>query len=281
MKILLTNDDGIAAPGIWVAARALAKLGHITIVAPADNHSGYGAALPPARRISYFPYHHPNGHPENVVAYGAVATPATCVHIALGGALGGPFDLVVSGINHGANLGQDVFYSGTVGAALTAHLLGLPAIAVSLAAASDETAHWETAAWALGEAIRLQRASASGALGAAPDSPPPLFNINVPNRPLPRLAGTLVTVPAIISCLTRYRFCADPHAGNIIVSPSQDHQRTPEPGTDAWAVERGYVAITPLRAFPDVLDVVPVGFSPTCFALPLSSPVRTEPVSVD
>ncbi len=84
MKILLTNDDGIAAPGIWVAARALAKLGHITIVAPADNHSGYGAALPPARRISYFPYHHPNGHPENVVAYGAVATPATCVHIALG-----------------------------------------------------------------------------------------------------------------------------------------------------------------------------------------------------
>jgi 5'-nucleotidase len=281
MKILLTNDDGIAAPGIWAAARALAKLGHVTIVAPADNHSGYGAALPPARRISYFPYHHPNGHLENVVAYGAVATPATCVHIGLGGALGGPFDLVVSGINHGANLGRDVFYSGTVGAALTAHLLGLPAIAISLAIGPDETAHWETAAWALGEAIRLQRASASGALGAGPDLPPPLFNVNVPNRPLPRLAGTLVAVPASISCLTRYRFCVDPLAGDIVVSPSQDNQPTPEPGTDAWAVERGYVAITALRAFPHILDVVPVGFYPLYFTLPVLSPTRAEPVSVD
>ncbi|MBO9370889.1 MAG: 5'/3'-nucleotidase SurE [Chloroflexi bacterium] len=280
MKILLTNDDGIAAPGLWAAARALVKLGQVTIVAPAVNHSGYGAALSPTRRVSCFPYRHPDGHPENVAAYGVVATPATCVHVGLGGALGGPFDLVVSGINHGANLGRDVFYSGTVGAALTAHLLGVPAIAISLAVGPGEMAHWETAAWALGETVRLWQATASGALSAG-SSPPTLFNINVPNRPLSHLADILVTMPASTSCLTRYRFHVDPQAGDIVVSPSQDDPPAPEPGTDAWAVEMGYVSITPLRAFPNILDVVPGDFSPKYLRLSLPSPVEVEHVFVD
>jgi len=281
MKILLTNDDGIAAPGIWAAARALVHLGHVTIVAPAVNHSGYGAALPPARRLFCFPYRHPDDHPENVVAYGVVATPATCIHVGLGGALGGPFDLVVSGINHGANLGRDVFYSGTVGAALTAHLLGVPAIAISLAVGPGEVAHWETATWALGEAVRLWRANAFGGSSAGPDPTPSLFNINVPNRPLSHLADILVTVPAMTSCLTRYRFHVDPQVGDIVVSPIRNDPPAPEPGTDAWAVEMGSVSITPLWAFPDILDVVPGEFSPTYLRLPLPSRVGAEHVFVE
>ena len=281
MKILLTNDDGIAAPGIWAAARALVNLGHVTIVAPAVNHSGFGAALPPARRVSYFPYRHPDSHPENVVAYGVVATPATCVRVGLGGALGGPFDLVVSGINHGANLGRDVFYSGTVGAALTAHLMGVPAIAISLAVGPGETAHWETAAWVLGQAVHLWQAPHSGALSTGPDPTPVLLNVNVPNRPLSHLADILVTVPASTSCLTRYCFRAAPQAGDIVVSPIQDNPPAPEPGTDAWAVEKGFVSITPLRAFPDIPDVVPGKFSPTYLKLPLPSRVGAEHVFVE
>ena len=151
MNILLTNDDGIAAPGIWAAARAVAHLGRVTIVAPATNYSGYGAALPPpTRSLSYFPYRNPEGQPPGVTAYGLMATPATCAQVGLSGVFGGgPFDLLVSGINLGSNLGRDIFYSGTVGAALTAHLLGIPAIAVSLDASSTGMAHWSAAAWAL------------------------------------------------------------------------------------------------------------------------------------
>ena len=164
MNILLTNDDGIAAPGIWAAAKVLARLGEVTIVAPEHNCSGYGAALPPARSISCFPYHHSEGHPDGVTAYGMAGTPATCAHAGLSGVLGGgPFDLVVSGINHGANLGRDVFYSGTVGAALTAHLLGVPAIAISLAAGPAGVAHWATAARALHQAVDLWQANAESA----------------------------------------------------------------------------------------------------------------------
>lgn len=143
--------------------RALAVLGHVTIVAPASNYSGYGAALPPAQSLSCSPYRHPENYPDRVQAYILAATPTTCAHVGLSGALGGgPFDLCVSSINLGANLGRDVFYSGTVGAALTAHLLGVPAIAISLDVGLAEVAHWEAAAWALIEAVRLWQADVSG-----------------------------------------------------------------------------------------------------------------------
>jgi hypothetical protein len=92
------------------------------------------------------------------------------------------------------------------------------------------------------------------------------------------LADILVTVPARTSCLTRYRFHVDPQAGDIVISPNQDDPPAPEPGTDAWAIEMGYVAITPLRAFPDILDVVPGEFSPAYLRLPLPSPVGAEHV---
>ena len=265
MNILLTNDDGVAAPGIWAAARTLACFGQVTIVAPANNYSGYGAALPPARSFSYFPYHHGEDHPENVMAYGLAGTPASCAHAGLSGALGGgPFDLVVSGINHGTNLGRDVFYSGTVGAALTAHLLGVPAIAISLDAGPAGVAHWDAARWALGEVVcRWQH---------NPDPIPVVFNVNVPNLPVSHLEGTLITSSANASCLTKYCFSPDPHAANTLnVIANDDGKLAPEPWTDAWAVELGYIAITPFRAIPDLLCVIPWSAPSEAVALPMVS----------
>jgi len=85
MNILLTNDDGITAPGIWAAARTLAAFGQVTVVAPAGNYSGYGAALPPNRSISFFNYHRAVEHPANVTAFGLSGTPAGCVQVGLSG----------------------------------------------------------------------------------------------------------------------------------------------------------------------------------------------------
>ena len=264
MNILLTNDDGIAAPGIWAAARTLAGMGKVTMVAPATNYSGYGAALPPTRSFSYFPYRRPDGHPDNVTAYSLAGTPASCAHVGLSGVMGGgPFDLVVSGINLGSNLGRDVFYSGTVGAALTAHLLGVPAIAISLDAGPAGIAHWNAAAWALDEVVRLWREN--------PEPAPVVFNVNVPNLPVANLEGTLITSPTNASCLTKYRFSPDPHNEKTLAVIHQADASVPEPWTDAWAVELGYVAITPFRAVPDLLCVIPWVSSSEAVALPLLS----------
>lgn len=271
MNILLTNDDGIAAPGIWTAAQVLASFGYVTVIAPATNYSGYGAALPPARSVSYFPYHNGKEHPAGVTAYGLAGTPASCAHVGLSGALGGgPFDLLVSGINLGANLGRDVFYSGTVGAALTAHLLGVPAIAISLDVGLAGVAHWNSAAWALGEVVRLWQDNAAPALATSPEPTPVVFNVNVPNLPVSALEGTLITSPANESCLTKYRFTSHPHIENALaVIHHDDENDAPEPWSDAWAVELGYVSITPFRAVPDLLCVIPWTAPSEAFALPL------------
>jgi len=263
MNFLLTNDDGISAPGIWMAARALARLGSVTVVAPESNYSGYGAALPPVRTVTYFPYRSSQGYPANVTAFGVRGTPAACAAIGLSGVFGGgPFDLLVSGINHGLNLGRDVFYSGTVGAALTAHLLGVPAIAISLDAGPAGVLHWDAAAWALDEVVRLWQTN--------PEPMPVVFNVNVPNLPVSRLAGTLITSPVADSCLTKYHFTPDPHAENVLaVIRRGEGDVAPEPWTDAWAIELGYVAITPLRLFPDLLCVVPWVAPTEAVALPM------------
>ncbi len=266
MHVLLTNDDGIAAPGIWEAARVLADFGRVTVVAPASNYSGYGAALPPLRSLSYYPYPWAAGHPAKGAAFSVAGTPATCVHAALRGAFGGPFDLVVSGINKGANVGGDVFYSGTVGAALTAHLLGLPAIAISLDAGPAWFAHWDTAAWALDQVMQIW-------LDSPTDT---ILNVNVPNVPTGSLAGTVVAQElSDLSCLTKYHFDPDPHLANTLTVTRNDADGAePAPWTDVWALARGYVSITTLRAVPGLVRVAPRITPPETITLPrLSLPL--------
>ena len=251
MKILLTNDDGVRAPGIWAAARTLAEIGSVTIVAPAQNYSGFGAALPATKSIDYFPYRDEAlGHClANVTAFGVSVTPAACAQVGLSGVFGGPFDLLVSGINLGSNMGRDVFYSGTVGAALTAQFLGIPAIAMSLDAEAVESAHWETAQWALREAIAMWKAQR--------DSSFSVLNVNVPNLPLAQVSGLQTTSFSSHSFLANYRFESDLGQPGKLTAISQRNSQTekPERFSDAWAVARGYVSVTPMRPFPELLAV--------------------------
>jgi 5'-nucleotidase len=262
MNFLLTNDDGIAAPGLWTAARVLADIGSVLIVAPATNYSGYGAALPPARSLSCVSYHRHSEQLPNVTAFALSATPATCVQVGLSNALSRqPIDMVVSGVNDTANLGRDVLYSGTVGAALTAHILGVPALAMSLDFGQTGVAHWDTAAWAVREVIATWR-----------DRPEPLLlNVNVPNLPLAMLQGVVQTSLNNATCLTQCEFRADPHVEDrlTVVRRSDVRDRATEPWTDAWAVAHGYLSITPLRLFPDLLCMVPWGEAMMAPSMPM------------
>ena len=145
---------------------------------------------------------------------------------------------------------------------MTAHLLGIPAIAISLDAGPAGVAHWDAARWALGEVVRPWQQN--------PEPTPVVFNVNVPNLPTSHLEGTLVTSPANTSCLTKYRFSPDPHAANTLnVIAHDDGKLAPEPWTDAWAVELGYIAITPFRAVPDLLCVIPWTAPSEAVALPM------------
>jgi 5'-nucleotidase len=230
MKILLSNDDGCEAEGLGCLAHALAELGKVTIVAPDRNRSGASNSLT---------LHSPlRAHRHGEHIYCVDGTPTDCVHLAITGLLNEEPDIVVSGINAGPNLGDDVLYSGTVAAAMEGRFLGLPAIAVSLA--SDRPEHYETA----GEvARRLVTMLARGTL--PPDT---ILNVNVPDCPASAVNGM---------CATRlgHRHRAEP-----IVRDSDPRGRPiywvgavgaaddSGPGTDFAAVSAGYVSITPLKA---------------------------------
>lgn len=190
MRIMVTNDDGIASIGLHILARALVPLGEVVIVAPDREFSGAGAAVgalhdlrPEARRAEV------EGVKE---AWTVNGPPALCVMFARLGAFGDPFDLVVSGINPGANVGRAVYHSGTVGAAITARNSGISGVAVSQAVIGlgvegqgwDEMLEgqlWDTAA-------SVAATYVEGLVANLP-ADPVLVNINVPNRPLAELRG--------------------------------------------------------------------------------------------
>ena len=140
MRVLVSNDDGVDAPGILVLAKRLSVVGDVTIVAPDRDRSGASNSLTLDQPIRVTRMD--DGR------YSVAGTPTDCVHLALAGLLDKEPDIVVSGINNSANLGDDVIYSGTVSAAMEGRFLGLPAIAVSLAAKDHNGVHYETAAQA-------------------------------------------------------------------------------------------------------------------------------------
>ncbi len=246
--ILLTNDDGIDAPGLWAAAAALAPIGRVTVVAPMTNQSGMSAAVrlhgPVAlRRGDGADYGLPG-----VRWYAADVPPASCVSIGLRLYCPKP-DLVVSGINPGCNMGRDVIASGTVGAACAAALAGYPAIAVSMDV--GEPVEWE----AVGGAIT---ATARAALRHSDAVRGTVLNLNVPNLPAAEVRDVLVTR------LSDWEYgqmldMRESDGGIEFVWDSAWRKLTGEPGTDAWAVGEGYVSLTLLR--------------PT-LALPLAAPIE-------
>jgi len=229
VKILVCNDDGYLATGIIVLAEALATIGEVVIVAPDRNHSGASNSLT---------LHSPlRIHRVAEGRYFVNGTPSDCVHLALSGYLDYEPDIVVSGINHGANLGDDVIYSGTVAAAMEGRFLGLPAIAVSLV--GPQASHFATAAEVALDLVRkLQIEPLPGDV---------ILNVNVPDLPRAELQG-------IFAARLGFRHRSeplirekDPHGKTIYwigpAGPGQDAG----PGTDFAALEQGAVAVTPLK----------------------------------
>ncbi len=229
MKILVSNDDGYLATGIIVLTEALVEIADVVVVAPDRNRSAASNSLTvhSPLRISKIA--------DN--RYTVDGTPSDCVHLALTGLLDDEPDLVVSGINHGANLGDDVIYSGTVAAAMEGRFLGLPTIAVSLA--GDRLTHFDTAARVVTEMVqKLERAS------LAPDV---TLNVNVPDRPYDKLSGVVAARLGFRHKSEPIIRTRDPHGRTIYwVGPAGKGQDA-GPGTDFHAVDQGAVAVTPLK----------------------------------
>lgn len=228
MRILLSNDDGCMAPGLLCLRDRLRQHHDIRVVAPDRNRSGASNSLTLSNPVRV------QTHADGTMCVDG--TPTDCVHLALTGMLDEPFDMVVSGINAGANLGDDTLYSGTVAAAMEGRFLGYSAVAVSCCAPAPQ--HYETAAQV---ALRIVER-----LKVDPLPGDTILNVNVPDLPLEQLQGFEVTRLG-----NRHR--AEP------VIPAQDPRGRPiwwigaagsggdaGPGTDFHAVNNGRVSITPL-----------------------------------
>ena len=229
MKIILTNDDGIDAPGLQSLLGCVQDERKIIIVAPTQPQSGIAHKVTTRSPIRV------NKLGSN--RYSVDGTPSDCVHLALTGFLDDEPDLVVSGINHGANLGDDVIYSGTVAAALEGRFLGLPTIAVSLV--GRQLQHFDTAARVAAELVaKLDRSE------LAPDV---VLNVNVPNRPFAELEGIRATRLGFRHKSEQIIKDTDPYGRAIYwVGPAGEGQDAGE-GTDFHAVENGAASVTPLR----------------------------------
>lgn len=229
MKILISNDDGYQAAGIICLAEALADLGEITVVAPDRNRSGASNSLTldsPIRATTT-----ENGF---ICVEG---TPTDCVHLAITGLLESEPDMVVAGINAGANLGDDVLYSGTVAAAVEGRFLGLPAVAVSLV--GETSKHYDTAARAT--KIIIDR------LRNDPLPADTILSINVPDLPWDEIKGFEATRLGRRHKSEPVHKTVDPRGRAIYwVGPPGTGQDA-GPGTDFHAVEHGAISITPLQ----------------------------------
>ena len=229
-RILIANDDGYLAPGLAALVRACEGFGQLDIVAPEQNASGTSNALTLSRPLSAWTA--PNGFRY------INGTPSDCVHVALTGLLDHKPDLVVSGINQGANMGDDTLYSGTVAAAMEGYLFGIPSIAFS-----QVEKGWSH----LDEATQVVRQVLAAVLKHPPPGPSWLLNVNIPNRP------DAASLPHRITRLGR-RHSSEPvirqtsPRGDPIywIGPAGDARECGE-GTDFHAVAQGAVSITPLQ----------------------------------
>jgi len=229
MNILLSNDDGVYAPGLQALAKALAQIGEVTVIAPDRNRSGASNSLT---------LEHPLRIKQLENGFISVeGTPTDCVHLALTGLLPEKPDIVVSGINSGANLGDDVFYSGTVAAAMEGCFMGLPALAFSLA--GTELQHFTTAA-EVAKQLVLQ-------LREKPLPPKTILNVNVPDIAWHDLKGVVVTRLGTRHIAEPILAEKDPR-GNVIywIGPAGPEQDAGD-GTDFYAVNNNQVSVTPLR----------------------------------
>src|SRR3954463_12572209 len=238
MRLLLSNDDGYFAPGLAILAEALEGLGTLTVVAPERDRSGASNSLTLDRPLSVR---------ESANGFLFVnGTPTDCVHIAVTGLLDEMPDMVVSGINLGANMGDDTIYSGTVAAATEGYLLGIPSVAISLA--SKNAAHFETAAQVAIELVERHARAPAGAW---------LLNVNVPDIPLPQLRGTQVTRLGRRHKAEDVIRSQNPRGETVYWVGAAGAAADAGEGTDFHAVGTNHVSVTPLQIDLTHRDLMP------------------------
>jgi len=229
MRILLSNDDGYFAPGLAALAKALEPLADITVVAPERDRSGASNSLTLDRPLSV--RQAANGF------YFVNGTPTDCVHLAVTGLLDDMPDMVISGINDGANMGDDTIYSGTVAAAMEGYLLGLPSLAISMS--SRQPRYFDTAAQVAVEMVKRFQENAF--------PPPVLLNINVPDVPYDQIKGMKIVrlgkrhkAEPVVKWVT-------PRGETVYWVGAAGTAQDAGEGTDFHAAEHGMVSITPLQ----------------------------------
>jgi 5'-nucleotidase len=243
VRILVTNDDGIEAPGVRAMASALAMRHQVWLVAPERERSASGHSITLHRPLHAMP----REVTSDIRAWAVSGTPVDCVKLAVQGLMDQPPDLVVSGVNHGSNLGRDIFYSGTVSAAIEAHFLGLSALAVSQADPTDED---------------VTRAAATVAdwvaHGIAGGMPGLLLNINFPRW------GDMPSGPRPVAARLGRREYAheferrlDPRGHEYYWLAGQVQEDCQPEDTDVGAIQRGLVPVTPLRLEASNLERLP------------------------
>jgi 5'-nucleotidase len=229
MRILLTNDDGMASPALAQLRRVLAPFGRVVTIAPDRNQSASSQSLTLHRPLRI--------HEVAEDTYSVDGTPTDCVLVAFHGELGERPDLVVSGINHGPNMGEDVFYSGTVAAAIEGVLQGVPGVAASLV--TRQSTDFREAADVVGHLLRqvlergLQRRL--------------LLNINLPFVPAADLKGVRVTRLGTRQYADTLVRKVDPRGRDYFWIGGEDPVWRPDEGTDFHSVDAGYVSVTPLH----------------------------------
>jgi 5'-nucleotidase len=230
MRILISNDDGVLAPGIFALVKALSTIAEIEVIAPDRNRSGASNSLTLSRPLRVRQLD--NGH------HSVEGTPTDCVHLGLTGYFDKHFDMVVSGINDGANLGDDILYSGTVAAAMEGRSLGLPAIAVSLTGSTD-IMHYNTAALIVKRLVQqLQTHSLPSQT---------ILNVNVPNLSIEQIKRIEVTRLGSRHLAASVIKKSDPRGQPIYWIGPPGAAADAGPGTDFFAISEGSVSITPLH----------------------------------
>lgn len=255
MRVLITNDDGIASPGIVALVRAFAPVAETYVVAPEHERSATGHAITLHKPLRA----HPSAIPGAAArAWATNGTPADCVALGMLDLLEGRRpDVVLSGINVGPNIGRDLTYSGTVSGAMEGAIFGVPSIAVSIGAFHDPI-------FAVAADVALALARAILERGLPEDT---LLNVNVPNLPRERIAGIAVTRQGTKRYVSRLEKRADPRGRIYYWLTGEPAPLPDEEGTDSWALARGHVSITPIS-----LDLTDTALRRTVEAWNLSLP---------
>ena len=233
MRILVTNDDGVHSPGLWSLVNALKEVGEVVVVAPDRDQSGVGTAM---TLLNVVDVHEVPSPVEGVTTHAVQGTPGDCVILGAELLYKDPFDMLVSGINQGANLGLDVLTSGTVGATFHSYFRGITSLAVSVAALSD--VKFDAAAQAAG---MLARCISRDGLPH-----PMLLNMNLPNLPPDKIEGVELTTLGPKAYLENVEERGDSRRKHYWIRHNRRVNDDASEGTDVWAVRHNRISITPI-----------------------------------